>query len=75
MLWIRSIAVAFRLAWPAPFAPWRSALLRWRIETYGIRGEDGRLLHADEITPARFFRFAVTHRVALARFLRWAALL
>ncbi|MBI4003531.1 MAG: hypothetical protein HY353_00750 [Candidatus Omnitrophica bacterium] len=67
--------VAFRLAWPHVLAPWRSPLLRWRIETYGIQDEDGRMLHADDITARRFLGFALHHRIALLRFLRWAALL
>lgn len=75
MLTVRMIVVACRLAWPMLLSPWRSPLLRWRIETYGIRDEHGRLLHADDITPARFFRFLLTHRIALTRFLRWAVLL
>lgn len=75
MLWLRMILVATRLAWPHLLAPWRSPLLRWRIETYGLLDEQGRILHADHITPRRFVRFAVHHRLALTRFLRWAALL
>ena len=72
-MWFRMIVVAIRLSWPYLLVPWRSPLLRWRMETYGLRNEQGRLLHADEITPARFFRFAVRHRAELVRFLRWAA--
>jgi len=75
MLWFRMVWVAWRLAWPNLLAPWRSPLLRWRMETYGIQDAQGRLLHADEITPARFLAFSVRHRRALLRFLRWAALL
>ena len=75
MPWLRMARVALRLAWPDLLAPWRSPLLRWRIETYGMRSDDGRLLHADDITPARFFAFALRRRAELARFLRWAACL
>ena len=73
MLWFRMIVVALRLAGPSLFTPWRSPLLRWRMETYGVLDEQGRLLHADEISPSRFLRFTVSHRGALLRFLRWAA--
>ena len=72
-LWVRMIAVALRLSWPYLLTPWRSPLLRWRMETYGLRNEQGRLLHADDITPSRFFRFAIDHRAELVRFLRWAS--
>ena len=67
------VLVAWRLAWPYLLTPWRSPLLRWRMETYGILGARGHPLHADEITPARFFQFVIRHRAALWRFLRWAA--
>ncbi len=70
---LRMIAIALRLAWPYWLTPWRSPVLRWRMETYGVRDERGRLLHAAEITPARFLQFVVTHRQALWAFLRWAA--
>ena len=73
MLWFRMIRAALRLAWPDLLMPWRSPLLRWRMETYGVLDQDGHLLHASDITPARFLRFALTHRGALVRFLRWAA--
>ena len=72
VLW-RMIIIALRLAWPYWLAPWRSPLLRWRMETYGIRDERGVLLHAADITPARFVRFMITHGQALWTFLRWAA--
>ena len=65
--------VAFQLVGPSPLAPWRSPLLRWRMETYGIVGADGHLLHADEITPPLFWQFVCHHRHALVRFLWWAA--
>jgi hypothetical protein len=44
--------------------PWRSPYWRWRIETYSG-------LHADEIGPREFWRFAWTQRAELLRFLRW----
>lgn len=75
LLWCRMARVTWRLTWPHMLWPWRSALIRWRIETYGITDASGRLLHADEITPARFVRFIFHRRRALARFLHWAALL
>ncbi len=73
MLWLRMIAISWRLLWPHVLAPWRSPLLRWRIETYGVLDAQGRPLHADDLTPADCLRFAVTHRGPLCRFLRWAA--
>lgn len=67
--------VAWRLAWPYVLTPWRSPLLRWRMETFGITDAKGQAVHADHIGPSQFFRFAVTNRRDLARFLRWAATL
>ena len=62
------VAVAWRLAWPYPLAPWRSPLVRWRMETYsGLR--------ADRVTAQDFFRFVCRYRAALTRFLYWAACL
>lgn len=75
MVILRSVALAVRLAWPSVLRPWRSPLLRWRMETFGIRGRDGRLLTAAQIGPAEFWRFTRTNRAALARFLRWSATL
>ncbi len=75
MVWLRMVRVATRLAWPHLLAPWRSPLLRWRIEPYALRDEEGPLLHADDIAASRFLRFLLTERLALCRFLRWAALL
>ncbi len=75
MLWLRMILVAARLAWPYLLTPWRSPLLRWRMETYGFRDEQGQLLHAEEMTPRRFLQFTLRHRRPLGRFLRWAAAL
>ncbi len=70
---MKMIWVAIRIAWPHVLAPWRSPLVRWRLETYGITDADGRLLHAEELTAGDFFRFTLLRRRALARFLRWAA--
>ena len=67
--------VALRLAWPHLLAPWRSPLLRWRMETYGILDAQGCLLHAEDVTPKRFLQFLARHRRALRHFLRWAAAL
>ena len=72
---LRMIFIAGRLAWPHWLTPWRSPLLRWRMETYGVVDAQGRLLHAGDITPKRFLRFLLTQRAALRRFLRWASLL
>ena len=75
MRWFAIPWVAARLAWPYLLTPWRSPLLRWRMETYGLTDETGRLLHADAITPAQFVRFVFRNRLVLLRFLRWAAYL
>ena len=75
MRWLRMGLVALRLAGPCLLAPWRSPLLRWRIETYGVTDDQGRLLHADDITAVRFVRFLLMRRRALLRFLAWAATL
>lgn len=69
----RMLVVMFRLSGRNILTPWRSPLLRWRLETYGVRDTGGRLLHADEITPLDFLRFLTGHRGALVHFLRWAA--
>ena len=70
---LRMAGVALRLAWPYLLTPWRSPLLRWRMETYGLADEQGRLLHADQINREQFFRFMSTRRKELSRFLRWSA--
>jgi hypothetical protein len=44
---------------------WFCPYLRLRIETYWV-------LHAEEITFGRFWRFAWQQRRELARYLRWA---
>ncbi|MBI4597073.1 MAG: hypothetical protein HY737_01545 [Candidatus Omnitrophica bacterium] len=69
------LLVAIRLSWPYVLTPWRSPLLRWRLETYGVLDEQGRLLHAEDITAARFAAFVIRHPTILLRFLRWAATL
>ena len=75
LLWARMAGVAARLAWPYWLAPWRSPLLRWRMETYGIRDAQGKLLAADAIDVRQFLNFALARRRELLRFLRWAATL
>ena len=75
MMWWRMLLVSIRLIHPYWLAPWRSPLLRWRVETYGVVNARGRLLHAGELTAATVAVFAVRRRRELARFLRWAALL
>ncbi len=74
-MWWRMMAVAARLARPNLLTPWRSPLLRWRMETYGILDDAGRPMMASSLTPAQFFQFLRDHRAALVRFLRWAAML
>ena len=71
----RIIAAAVRLAGPHLLAPWRSPVLRWRMETYGVLDAAGRPMTAQAITAKDFFRFAGSNRLALWRFLRWAAVL
>ena len=73
MIWLRMVLIALRLAWPYLLTPWRSPLLRWRLETYGVLDEQGRILHADAITCPHFLRFTARHPGALWLFLRWAA--
>ncbi|MCI0563041.1 MAG: hypothetical protein MN733_31575 [Nitrososphaera sp.] len=75
MLFLKMGFVALRLAWPYVLTPWRSPLVRWRMETYGFLDEQDHLLHADDVTPKRFFQFVFLHKTALVHFLRWAALL
>lgn len=65
--------VAWCLTWPYVLTPWQSPLLRWRMETYGVTDERGRVLSAHEITPQHFMRFVLHHRRELIQFLRWAA--
>lgn len=67
------LCVACRLAWPYLLTPWRSPVLRWRMETYGIRDARGVPVTAHEINAALCVRFLITNRAALVRFLRWAA--
>ena len=73
MRWLRMVAVAIRLAGPHALMPWRSPLVRWRMETYGFLTRDGRVAHADEVTPAAFFNFVWANRRQFASFLQWAA--
>jgi hypothetical protein len=72
-MWFRMVRVAVRLAWPYLLTPWRSPLLRWRMETYGILDERGVPLNANAIDAKTFMRFVLTRRAALLQFLRWAA--
>lgn len=73
MVWWRMMRVAVRLAWPYLLTPWRSPLLRWRLETFGLLDEQGRPLAASAITAAHVLRFLVTQPRTVLRFLRWAA--
>lgn len=59
-----------RFAWSSTrghhWRPWRSPLVRWRIETFsGVPAED--------ITLGLFLRFCWRQRSELRRFLRWTA--
>ena len=59
-----------RFAWSSTrghhWRPWRSPLVRWRIETFsGVPAED--------ITLGLFLRFCWRQRRELRRFLRWTA--
>ena len=69
------IRIAWGLAWPHVLTPWRSPLLRWRLETYGITDRQGRPLHAEQITAGDFWRFTWRRRKNLWSFLYWAATL
>ena len=75
MTWARMLWVAIRLAWPYVLTPWRSPLLRWRMETYGVRGASGRMLAAGEIGFGEFWAFVFANGGRLRSFLRWAATL
>ena len=46
--------------------PWRSPLLRWRIETYSG-------IPAEEVTFGLFWKFLWRERHSLAEFLKWGA--
>jgi hypothetical protein len=59
------LRLAWRLARGHRLRPWRSAYLRWRIETYSG-------IHADRIDFRTFWSFVWRHRRELARYLRWA---
>ena len=67
------VRIALRMSGPYWLQPWRSPMLRWRMETYGVQDEQGRLLYAADITPTRFVRFMTTHHRAWWAFLHWAA--
>ena len=55
----------WRLAKGHRLRPWRSPLVRWRLETFfGI--------HADELTRRQFFRLVWENRRRVRTFLRWA---
>ena len=46
--------------------PWRSPLLRWRIETYSG-------IPAEQVTFGIFWKFLWTERRSLRDFLKWGA--
>ena len=55
----------WRLAKGHRLRPWRSPLVRWRLETFfGI--------HADELTRRQFFRAVWENRRRVRNFLHWA---
>jgi hypothetical protein len=45
--------------------PWRSAYLKWRIETYSG-------MKAESLTPLDMARFVWRHKAELFRFLLWS---
>ncbi len=73
MIIVRVARVLWRLIRAHPFAPWRSALLRWRLATFGVTDAQGRLLYAEEITARRMLTFLFTRWREVAAFLVWAA--
>ncbi len=55
----------WRLAKGHRLRPWRSPLVRWRLETFfGI--------HADELTRQQFFHLLWQNRRRIRAFLKWA---
>ena len=73
MRWWRMVMVAWRIAWPYVLCPWRSELVRWRIETFGLIDEQGQPMAASRLTPRQCLAFMACRRRELLRFLRWAA--
>jgi hypothetical protein len=59
------LRIAWRLSKGYRLRPWRSPYLLWRVETYWG-------LHAGQITPVQFFKFAWQQRHDLIRYLHWA---
>jgi hypothetical protein len=59
---------ALKFLWNATrghrLSPWRSEYLKWRLETYSG-------LHANEVGARDFWRFLITERGQLLRFVRW----
>jgi hypothetical protein len=59
-----------RFVWTATrghrLRPWRSDYLKWRLETFTGK-------HAEEVGARDFWRFLVSERRQLLRFLRWLA--
>jgi hypothetical protein len=59
-----------RFVWTATrghrLRPWRSEYLKWRLETFTGK-------HADEVGAQDFWRFAMSERGQLMRFLGWLA--
>jgi len=55
----------WRLAKGHRLRPWRSPLVRWRLETFFS-------IHADELTRQQFFRLLWQNRRRVGAFLHWA---
>lgn len=73
MRFLPTFRAVVRLAGKHLLTPWRSPLVRWRMETYGVLDENGQLVRADQITPRMTLSFFLKNRKELARFLRWAS--
>ncbi len=73
MVWWRMMVVAVQVAWPYLLTPWRSPLLRWRLETFGLLDEQGHPRSASSMTAGHFLAFLMTQPRTVLRFLRWAA--
>lgn len=63
-MWLEAARFLWRAGRGHRLRPWRSAYVRWRIETYS--GQD-----ADSVGAADFWRFLWRERRGLARYLRW----
>ncbi len=73
MTWLKMLITLIRLTGFNLMTPWRSPLLRWRLETYGVTDEQGNLLRASDLTASQFLSFTFHRRKEFLRFLRWAS--